>query len=66
MTITVNGESCELPSGTTVGELMRARGARERGSAVAVDGDVVPRGDWDRHVLTDGQDVELVHAVQGG
>ena len=66
MTITVNGETCEVTEGTTVGQLARSRGARERGSAVAVDGDVVPRGDWDRYVLADGQQVELVHAVQGG
>jgi sulfur carrier protein len=66
MTITVNGESYDVPEGTTVADLMQLRGARERGSAVAVDGGVVPRGDWHRQVLTDGQEVELVHAVQGG
>jgi len=66
MTITVNGEACELADGTTVAVLLRVRGAREQGSAVAVDGEVVPRGDWSRVVLHHGQTVELVHAVQGG
>jgi sulfur carrier protein len=64
--VTVNGEGCDVEEGTTVAALMRARGARERGSAVAVDGAVVPRGEWERCVLADGQTVELVHAVQGG
>jgi sulfur carrier protein len=66
MRISLNGEQCDIADGTTVVELLRLRGARERGSAVAVDGDVVPRGEWDQCVLSDGQTVELVHAVQGG
>ena len=66
MRVTVNGEACDVADGTTVSELLRLRGARERGSAVAVDGDVVPRGEWGRCELVDGASVELVHAVQGG
>jgi len=37
-----------------------------RGVAVAVDGEVVPRGDWPGTALRDGQRVEVLHAVQGG
>lgn len=66
MKICVNGDQYDAPDGLTVAELLRRRGARERGSAVAVDGEVVPRGQWEGHVLADGQVVELVHAVQGG
>ena len=36
------------------------------GLAVAVDGEVVPRGVWDEVELQDGQRVEIVQAVQGG
>jgi sulfur carrier protein len=66
MTVIVNGVDWEIPDGTTIAALLRARGARERGSAVAVDGTVVPRGEWEHVVLGPGQSVELVHAVQGG
>ena len=66
MNVVVNGRPCELPDGASVAELVRRFGARERGSAVAVDGEVVPRGHWDRQQLADGQVVELVTAVQGG
>ena len=38
----------------------------ERGVAVAVEGEVVPRGEWDGRVLADGEAIEVVHAVQGG
>ncbi len=37
-----------------------------RGVAVAVDAEVVPRGEWARHALADGADVEVLHAIQGG
>ena len=66
MRLTVNGETREFASAMTVADLVRRLGARERGSAVAVEGVVVPRGEWERLLLTDGQTVELVHAVQGG
>ena len=66
MRLTINGESREFAAAMTVAELVRRLGARERGSAVAVEGVVVPRGEWERILLTDGQTVELVHAVQGG
>jgi thiamine biosynthesis protein ThiS len=33
---------------------------------VALDGEVVPRGSWTTHELTEGERVEVLHAVQGG
>jgi len=64
--LTVNGEACSVPDGATVGVLAELRGVARRGTAVAVDGTVVPRRQWDDHVLVDGQAVEVVRAVQGG
>jgi sulfur carrier protein len=37
-----------------------------RGVAVAVDGEVIPRGAWRDTELRDGARVEVVIAVQGG
>jgi sulfur carrier protein len=37
-----------------------------RGVAVAVEGEVVPRGAWARTSLAEGAHVEVVAAVQGG
>jgi sulfur carrier protein len=36
------------------------------GVAAAVNGDVVPRGSWAVTLLRDGDQVEVVTAVQGG
>ena len=37
-----------------------------RGVAVALDGEVVPRGEWSTTAVREGQQVEVLHAVQGG
>jgi sulfur carrier protein len=68
VTVQINGEAHELAPGATLDEAVREAGAPEdgRGVAVAVDGEVVPRGDWPDTALRDGQRVEVLHAVQGG
>ena len=68
MKVVLNGEPRELDAQATVREAVRAAGAPEegRGVAVALDGEVVPRGRWDETELRDGQRVEVVRAVQGG
>ena len=66
--IHVNGEPSTVAAGETVAELLAALGvaASGRGVAVAVDGEVVPRGEWDAHELADGARVEVLTAMQGG
>jgi sulfur carrier protein len=68
MNVTLNGESRELREGATVNDAVEASGAQPdgRGVAVAVDGEVVPRGQWAATALSDGQRVEVLQAVQGG
>lgn len=66
--VTVNGSPRELPAGATVASIVtELTGAAEgRGVAVALAGEVVPRGAWSHTTLSDGAEVEVVHAVQGG
>lgn len=68
MRIVLNGDPRELPAGASVERAVEASGApaSRRGLAVAVDGEVVPRRDWDATALSDGQRVEVLQAVQGG
>ncbi|MBX5470305.1 MAG: sulfur carrier protein ThiS [Thermoleophilaceae bacterium] len=68
MKVLLNGEPRELADGTTVSAAVAAAGAEPsgRGVAVAVDGEVVPRGQWETTKLSEGQRVEVVQAVQGG
>ena len=68
MTIELNGERVRLETAATVADAVARLGAdeRRRGIAVAVDGEVVPRSEWDVTDLADGQRVEVVGAIQGG
>ena len=68
MRVVLNGQLRELRDGATVEAAVAASGAPEsrRGVAVAVDGEVVPRGEWASTTLREGQSVEVLQAVQGG
>ena len=68
MTVLVNGERRELAPGTTVSVLLDALEVQAggRGVAVAVDAEVVPRGEWETTELGEGARVEVVRAIQGG
>ena len=52
MRVLVNGEATELVEGATV--------------QVAVDQEVVPRGQWAKTQLHEGARVEILRAIQGG
>jgi sulfur carrier protein len=67
-TIRVNGAPTDVAAGTTVAELLAQLElpADGRGVAVAVDAEVVPRGEWPRRVVADDAQVEVVTAIQGG
>jgi sulfur carrier protein len=66
--VLVNGEATELTDGATVQVAVEALElpASGRGVAVAVDAEVVPRGQWGGHELQEGARVEILRAIQGG
>ena len=67
MRIELNGRAVELTREATVADAVAATGTEaRRGIAVAVEGEVVPRSEWDTTQLEEGQQVEVLTAVQGG
>ncbi|EHK87395.1 sulfur carrier protein ThiS [Saccharomonospora azurea] len=66
MRVLVNGENHELPEGSTVADVLDTAVENSTGVAVAVNGEVVRRGDWADVVVGDGAVVEVLTAVQGG
>lgn len=66
MNVMVNGAPWEVAEDITVERLLIDAAGSTRGSAVVVDGEVVPRSSWPRQMLRDGQTIELITAVQGG
>ena len=55
-----------MPAEATVANLVEQLSAPPRGVAVAIDGEVVPRGQWAATPLPEGARVEVVAAIQGG
>ena len=78
MNIRLNGAQHDVADGATVSALVsgvtgrtlaadgQATDGRKLGVAVARNAEVVPRSQWHATALAEGDDVELVTAVQGG
>ena len=62
MRLMINGEPVEVADGAGIVDLLNERA----GSAIAVNGEVVPRAEHATTSLRDGDVVEIVTAVQGG
>ena len=68
MKVLLNGAEAELAEGATVQAAVDALElpAQGRGVAVAVDAEVVPRGQWASTMLSEGARIEVLRAIQGG
>jgi len=68
VTVLLNGQPSDVSPGETVAAALTrlGLGLDQRGIAVAVDGEVVPRAAWDAFALADGARVEVLTAMQGG
>lgn len=68
MNVQLNGEWRDVADGATVADAVQLLGVEldARGVAVALDREVVPRGEWATTPLTPGARVEILTAIQGG
>ena len=66
MHIQLNGESFELPDGATVAALLTRLELAGRRVAVELNLDIVPRSQHETSALSEGDQVEVVHAIGGG
>jgi sulfur carrier protein len=68
MIVELNGVRCEVQAGLTLADVVRlvGRDPEGRGVAVALEGEVVPRGQWSSTELPAAARVEVVSAVGGG
>jgi sulfur carrier protein len=66
--ISLNGQACDVRVGETVTAVLHhlELAPDTRGVAVAVDGEVVPRTQWDSFELPEHARVEVLTAMQGG
>ncbi len=68
MQITINGTATRMPPGATVLDAAAHVGVtpQDRGVAVAVASEVVPKSAWATTPIPDGAAVEVVRAAAGG
>jgi sulfur carrier protein len=66
MHVQVNGESREVPAGTTVADLVADLAASGQRFAVEINEELVPRSGHASRALAEGDRVEDVHAIGGG
>jgi sulfur carrier protein len=65
--IQINGEERELPqSSLSLEELFETLSLPPQRIAVEVNKTIVPRGLWEKTMLKDGDQIEIVHFVGGG
>jgi sulfur carrier protein len=66
MQVIINGEPHQVPASLSLAQAVALLTSARGGVAAAVNGDVVRRAVWNTTSLTDGDEVEVLTAVQGG
>lgn len=67
MEITINSRPRQIDACRTLSDVMRDEGLYDKGGvAVAVNGRVVRRAQWDTFMLADGADIIIINAAYGG
>ncbi len=66
MNVTINGEIRECADGTTLASLINDLGIKVKVMAAAVNMNVVKKNDWESHLLSPDDKIELLHFVGGG
>lgn len=66
MTIVLNGEKQQLDSNISVSELLKSLKLENKRLAVEINQQIIPRSDFDQHILNDQDRVEIVQAIGGG
>lgn len=66
MFITVNGKPMEIEAGTTVDGLLVHLAIKREYTAVAVNREITPKGDYATVKLSEGDKVEIVRPMGGG
>jgi len=66
LTLTVNGEALSLPAGHSVAGLLAHLGLPTQKIAVERNLEIVPRSLYGETLLSEGDQIEIVHFIGGG
>ena len=66
MHILLNGKSLEFSPSLTLADVLREAGFAGKRVAIEVNREIVPKSQHDRHVIVDGDRIEIILAIGGG
>ncbi len=66
MKLQINGEDQAYDGPPTLASLIASMGLKSDRVAVELNRDIVPRGQWEKTGLSEGDRLEIVHFVGGG
>nr|VFJ42888.1 MAG: sulfur carrier protein ThiS [Candidatus Kentron sp. DK] len=66
MNILLNGENHQLTGQANIAYLLEAQGLAGKRVAVEINEEILPRSEYDRYELQEGDRVEIVRAIGGG
>ena len=66
MKVFINGDSSSVDDRFLIYLLKKNHLADQKGIAVAVNDQVIPRSNWDQHKLTENDKITVIKATQGG
>lgn len=66
MKVEINHRTVEAEDRASLANTLKAAGIDPAGKAAAVNNRVVPKDQWDTHVLADGDKITIIKAVCGG
>ena len=66
MTVKVNGTPRELSRGNSIADLLNELEVPVEGTAVALNGAVIPKREHEKTALREDDEVEVIRAVAGG
>ncbi len=66
MKLIVNNKETELLQGNTIADLMKQLALPAQGIAVALHNRMIPRTQWENHLLKEGDSLIIIKAACGG
>jgi len=66
MKIIINGETINVAQDTNLKKLLVNLELDEKVMAAAINMEIIKQSDWDKHILKDGDKLELLDFVGGG
>lgn len=67
MEITLNDKKHTISENTSLYEIVFSQlGDKQKGVAVAVNDSVIPRSNWEKHLLNANDTILIIKATQGG